>query len=159
MLDVKKTFTLLASLYKNVKNKTLSHNFMDFGGQKEKQDIKMLWKKVRQHYKKSKQVQVFSWVYIIVSDSMTTVSVQTASQKLDHSGDKSKEKEKVCSIWIHVWLWEDNTNKHMDTEIRKDGELGRPCFLRISRGMVCAMHVIFRWTSDTYFLFLGWTSN
>lgn len=71
---------------------------MDFGAQKEKQDIKMLWKKVRQHYKKSKQVQVFSWVYIIVSDSMTTVSVQTASQKLDHSGDKSKEKEKVCSI-------------------------------------------------------------
>lgn len=43
---------------------------MDFGGQKEKQDIKMLWKKVRKHYKKSKQVQLFLWVCIIVSKTV-----------------------------------------------------------------------------------------
>lgn len=83
---------------------------------------------------------------------MTTVSGQIAYQKLDHSEDKSKEK--VSSMWIHVWLWEDNTNKHLDMEMRNEGTPIRPCFLRMKSGMVCKVHFTFRWTGDICFCFL-----
>lgn len=65
--------------------------------------------------------------------SRTKVSVQTASQKLDSNEDRSKgkEREKVCSMWISVSLWKDNTNEFSDMEIRKKGQGTRSSFPKV----------------------------